>query len=148
VVKAIALSARQLAVIEDLFAGQVEEQEILKKHNLSRKLYDKWLADEAFNTRLDWRIQWEYRKSAFELARNAPAVVSELMKLTKSKQPETARKACLDIITMQATRLAGTPATPGDNPTPPDSPQLSPETAGKVLAVLAEQQQKSPDTLP
>jgi len=143
-----ALSAKQLAVIDDLFDGKLEEHLILDKHKLSRKLYDRWLADEAFNARLDWRIQWEYRKSAFELARNAPAAVSELMKLTDSKQSETARKACLDIITMQAARLAGTPAVPVDNPTPPDSPQLSPENAGKILAVLAEQQQKSPETQP
>ena len=132
------LSAKQLAVIDDLFEGE-QEQAILEKHKLSRKLYDKWLADEAFIARLDWRIQWEYRKSAFELARKVPAVVSELMKLTKSKQSETARKACLDIITMQTTRLAGTLETQADNPKPPDSPQISPETAGKLLAVLAEE---------
>jgi len=147
--KAKALSAKQLDVIDDLFEGKLQERGILKKHNLSRKLYDKWLADEAFNTRLDWRIQWEYRKSAFKLARNAPAAVSELMELTGSEQSETARKACLDIITMRANLVAGTPSTPGGNNTlPPESPQLSPETAGKVLAMLAEQQQKSPDTLP
>ena len=146
--KAKALSAKQLDVIDDLFEGKLQEREILKKHNFSRKLYDKWLADEAFIARLDWRIEWEYRKSAFKLARNTPAAVSKLMELIKSEQSETARKACLDIITMQATPLVGTPATPGDNPTPPGSPQLSPETAGKVLAVLAEQQQKIPDTLP
>jgi len=145
--KAKLLSAKQLAVIEDLFEGK-QEQAILDKHKLSRKLYDKWLADDSFNRRLDSRIQWEYRKSAFKLARNAPDAVSELMNLTKSKQSETARKACLDIITMQAARLAGTPAVPGDNPTPPDSPQLSSETAGKILAVLAEQQQKSTETQP
>ena len=145
--KAKALSVKQLAVIDDLFEGK-QEQAILEKHKLSRKLYDKWLADEVFTARLDSRIQWEYRKSAFKLARNAPDAASKLMELTKSKQSETARKACLDIITMQTARLAGTPAVPGDNPTPPDSPQFSPETAGKILAVLAEQQQKSTETQP
>ena len=140
-VKAKALSAKQLAVIEDLFDGK-KKKEILKKHKISRKLYDKWLADEAFNARLDWRIEWEYRKSAFELARNAPAAVSELMKLTGSKQPETVRRACIDIITMRVNLSDGKPATPGDNPAPsPESPSISPETAGKILAVLAEQQQ-------
>jgi len=130
-------SAKQLDVIEDLFEGE-QEQAILEKHNLSRKLYNKWLADESFNSQLDWRVAWEYRKSAFNLARNAPLAASKLMELTDSKQPETARKACLDIITMRANRLTGTNATPGDNPTPnPELPLLSPETAGKILAVLA-----------
>ena len=133
------LSAKQLTVIEDLFEGE-QEQTILEKHNLSRKLYNKWLADETFNDQLDWRVAWEYRRSEFILARKAREAVSDLVGLTKSKQPETARKACLDIITMRANRLAGTPTTPGDNPTPPsESPPLPPETAGKILAVLAEE---------
>ena len=138
------LSAKQLDVIEDLFEGK-QEQEILEKHKLSKKLYNKWLADESFNNQLDRRIEWENRRSEFILARKARQAVSNLVGLTESKQPETARKACLDIITISAnlltgTRLAGTPAVPGDNPTsPPGSPNFSHETAGKLLAVLAEE---------
>lgn len=138
------LSARQLAVIEDLFEGKLQEQKILEKHKLSRKLYNKWLTDEAFTSRLDWRVAWEYRKSAFGLARSARDAVSNLVGLTKSAQPETARKACIDIITMRANRLAGTQTTPGNNPAPPpESPNFSPETAGKILAVLAEEKNAS-----
>ncbi len=133
------LSAKQLAVIDDLFEGE-QEQEILEKHNLSRKLYNNWLADESFNRQLDRRAEWEYRRGEFMLARKARDAVSDLVALTKSKQQETARKACLDIITISANRSAGTPATPADNPTSlPESPNLSPETAGKILAVLAEE---------
>jgi hypothetical protein len=135
------LSAKQLAVIEDLFESK-QEQEILKKHNLSRKLYDKWLVDESFNDHLDRLITWEYRRSELILARKVTEAVSNLVILTKSEQPETARKACLDIITIRsaANRLADSPAVPGDNPTsPPGFPNFSPETAGKILAVLAEE---------
>lgn len=136
-------SAKQLDVIEDLFEGE-QEQAILEKHNLSRKLYNKWLADESFNSQLDWRLAWEYRRSEFILARKAEEAVSNLMDLTKSEQSETARKACLDMITMRVNRSVGTNATPGDNPTPnPESPPLSPETAGKILAVLAEEKKAS-----
>ena len=46
------LSAKQLAVIDDLFEGEIKEAEILKKHNLSRNLFQKWLADESFSHRL------------------------------------------------------------------------------------------------
>lgn len=138
--KAKPLSARQLAVMEDLFVGELEEQAILEKHKLSRKLYDKWLADEALTSQLDRRKVWEYRRSEFMLARYARVAVSNLVQLTDCKQPETARKACLDIITMRANLLAGTTATPGDNPTPKsETPPLSPETVGKLLAVLAEE---------
>ena len=50
------LSAKQLAVIDDLFEGRLEEPEMLKNHNISRKLYDRWLADESFNGHLDRRM--------------------------------------------------------------------------------------------
>ena len=72
------------------------------------------------------------------LAHYARVAVSNLVQLTDPQKPEAARKACLDIITMRTNRLADTPAVPGDNPaSTPESPQLSPETAGKLLAVLA-----------
>ena len=136
------LSAKQLAVMDDLFVGELEEQAILENHNISRKLYEKWLADEIFNSRLDWRVAWEYRRSEFMLAYYTRLAVSNLVKLTDPdpKKPEVARKACIDIITMRANLLAGIPATPGDNPTPaPEFPNLLPEITGKILAVLAEE---------
>jgi hypothetical protein len=134
------LSAKQLAVIDDLFVGELEEQQILENHNISRKLYDKWLADESFNRHLDWRIEWENRRNELMLARKTREAVSSLVNLTKSEQAETARKACIDIITMRANRLAGTQAGSVNNSTtPPESPPFSPETAGKILAVLAEE---------
>ena len=133
------LSAKQLTVIEDLFEGE-QEQKILEKHKLSRKLYNNWLADKVFNDQLDWRVAWEYRRSEFILARKAREAVSNLIKLTECQNPETARKACLDIITMRANLSTGTPTTPRENPTPlaSDIPELTLENAGKVLAVLAE----------
>jgi len=137
------LSAKQFAVIEDLFEGK-QEREILEKHKLSRKLYNKWLADKSFNRQLDRRVEWENRRSELMLARKARDAVSNLVKLTGCQTLETARKACLDIITMRANRSAGTNAPQGDNPTPPsESPQFSPETAGKILAVLAEEKNAS-----
>jgi hypothetical protein len=143
------LNAKQLAVIDDLFEGELKESQILEKHNISRKLYDKWLADESFHHYLEKRMVWEYRRNEIILARSARQAVSNLMDLTKSKQSETARKACLDIITMRAnllsgTRLAGTPAVPVDNPKSlPECPNLSPETSGKLLAFLAEEKRIS-----
>jgi hypothetical protein len=66
--------------------------------------------------------------------------VSNLAGLTKSEQSETARKACVDLITISANRSAGSQTTPGDNPAPsPESPSLPPETASKLLAFLAKE---------
>ena len=142
-----ALNTKQLAVIDDLFEGRMEELDMLKKHNISRKLYDRWLADEDFNDHLNRRMVWEYRRCKFMLAHYARVAASNLVRLTDAdpKQPETARKACIDIITMRANLLAGNhssgpPVLPVDGPKLlPESPNLSPETTSKLLAVLAEE---------
>jgi hypothetical protein len=136
------LSAKQLAVIDDLFEGK-EDAEILRIHNISRKLYDEWLADEGFNEHLNRRMVWKYRGCELMLAHSARKAVCSLMKMTESEQAETARKACIDIITMRAnllagTRSSGTPDKSIDTPAlSPESQPFSPETAGKILAVLA-----------
>jgi hypothetical protein len=138
-IKAKPLCVRQLAVIDDLFKDKIEESEILKNHNLNRKLFEKWLADESFLDYLNRRIAWEYRLGEILLARSVSKAVSILVKLTESSQSETARKACLDIITMRANLSAGVQASE-DNPKPPaESLPFSHETAGKMLAFLAEE---------
>lgn len=134
------LSTKQFAVIEDLFEGELEEQVILEKHNLSRKLYDKWLGYDEFIGQLDKRLAWEHRRGEFMLARYTRVAVSNLIRLTECDKPESARKACLDMITMSANNLAGTAALPANNPTlPPESMSFSSKTASKLLAVFAEE---------
>lgn len=139
--KAKQLTKRQFAVIEDLFAGKMDESAVLKEHNVSRTLYNQWLADPAFTEQFDVLIAGAYRRSAFEIARNAKKAAEKLLGLAETGKGETARKACLDIINMQSSiHLADSPAVPtGQETSPPESSKLSPETAGKLLAVLAEE---------
>jgi hypothetical protein len=135
------LTKKQLDVIEELFAGQLEEQEILDKYKLSRKLYNKWQNDDYFTEQFEKRITDAYRQSTVLIARYAPVAAAKLIQLTESDKPETARKACLDIISMPIL-TAGRKAQPSDEPQPADtSPPVSinAETAGKLLAVLAEE---------
>jgi len=135
------LTNRQLAVIDDLFSGRLEEQEILDKYKLSRRLYDKWLNNDAFNGQLERRINEAYRQSSVLIARYAPVAAAKLIQLTNSDKPETARKACLDIISMPVQKT-GKKDKPSDAPQPADTPPpiaLNTETAGKLLAVLAEE---------
>jgi hypothetical protein len=132
------LNAKQLAVIDDLFEDK-KEQEILKNHNLSRKLFEKWLADKGFIDHLDERKVWEYRRCELILARKARDAVTKLVKLTESNHKETARKACLDIITMRANLSEGVQASNDNRKPQTESLPFSPEIAGKLLGVLAEE---------
>ena len=131
------LSKRQLDVIEDLFDERMLEQEVLDKYNVGRNLFNKWLLDETFTEQLDKRIATSYRSSTIYIARYAPLAAAKLVQLTDSAKVETARRACLDIISMQSSRenpAAAAGQTVQENPLP-----FSADTAGKLLAVLAEQ---------
>lgn len=140
------LTKKQLAVIEDLFSGELNEQAVLEKHKVSRNLYNQWQSDDNFVEQFDRRIAGAYRQSAALIARYAPLAAAKLIALTESDKDETARKACLDIISMpvmkankktqlskEESRLAETRALPSD------TKQLSEQTVGRLLAVLAEE---------
>jgi len=132
------LTKRQLDVIEDLFAGELDEHAVLEKHNVNTKLYNKWHNEDAFIEHLEKRIAAAHRLGAAVIARCAPIAASKLVELTQCEKEETARKACLDIIAMRPALQPSTrpQAAPADTP---DHPQnLTPQTAAKILAILAE----------
>jgi len=132
------LTKRQLAVIDDLFAGELDEQAVLDKHKISRNLYNKWLADEHFAEQFNERIARAYRQSEFIIARYAPLAAAKLVALTESDKEETARKACLDIISMHTIRDTpddGRMTMAGRRTT---SDELTVEAASRILAALAE----------
>jgi hypothetical protein len=134
------LTKKQLAVIEDLFAGELDEQAILDKYKLSRKLYNQWRNDASFAEQFEKRITDSYRQSDVLIARYAPVAAAKLIQLTESDKPETARKACLDIISMPML-TAGRKAKPSEESQSADTQppvSLNAETAGRLLAVLAE----------
>ena len=134
------LTKRQLAVLDELFAGKTEEQTILKRHHVPRVLYEKWMADERFVKLFEQRIEHAYRQSRIILARNASEVAKRLVDLTTKDNGETARKACLDIITRQHTAAGKAPSkvTPVSE-APAPAPDVSPETASRLLAAMAAQ---------
>ena len=139
------LTKKQLAVIEDLFSGELEEQAILDKHKLSRKLYNQWRNDESFAEQFEKRITESYRQSDVLIARYAPVAAAKLIQLTESEKAETARKACLDIISMPIL-TANRKAQPSEESQSVDTQppiSLNTETAGRLLAVLAENSENS-----
>jgi len=138
------LSKRQMEVLEDLFSGELDEQAILAKHKLSRAVYNKWQRQPAFAEQFSLRLAAAYRACAALLARYAPLAAAKLVQLTESSSQETARKACLDIISIHKSlcnQAEGSSPQPGRSQAVDvdDSAALSPELAGRVLAALAEQ---------
>jgi hypothetical protein len=137
---------RQAAVIEDLFAGELEEQEVLQKHHVSPSLFERWLADERFAEQFEQRIARAHRQSRVILARCVALAAAKLVQLTESESQETARKACLDIISLHASsgRQGSSDSQPHADE-PPPAHNLSPETASRLLAALAEDEQHAHD---
>ncbi len=130
------LSKKQLSVIEDLFTGELDEQAVLDKYKVSREVFNRWLCCDGFIKQLNERIAGSFRQSRLIIARFAPLAASKLVQLTTSDSQETARKACLDIISMDSHGLTGTPAVPVETPT---FDELSAESASRILAALAEE---------
>jgi hypothetical protein len=143
------LSKRQLAVIDDLFAGELDEQTILAKYNVSKTLYNRWLADDRFIEQFNERIYRAYRQGQLIIARYAPLAAAKLVQLTDCEKAETARKACLDILSLPT--VTGKNAVINtDNEVSTGLSclrqedagrgRLSPDTASRLLAALAEEQ--------
>ncbi len=136
------LSKKQLSVMDNMFTGELDEQAVLDRHKVSRNVYSRWLADGLFVSEFDRRIMSAHRQSAALIARYAPLAAAKLVHLTESEKEETARKACLDIISLQAL-LDKRIAQPSQSQTTETQPlqQITEQTASRLLAALAQEEQ-------
>jgi 23S rRNA G2069 N7-methylase RlmK/C1962 C5-methylase RlmI len=138
------LSKKQLAVIEDMFNGELDEQSILDRHGISRFIFNKWLTDEDFQAEFSRRIAGCHRQSQFIIARYGPLAAAKLVELTESDKEETRRKACLDIISLP--KLTEKNSNVKEQTEQEESTgQLSAQTAAKLLAILAEEKSTGKD---
>ena len=94
------LSQRQLTVLDDLLNSDLDEQVVLDKHKVRRSTYDRWLEDKLFAERFKQYVNGLKRRSELLLAKYSCLAAAKLVQLTESKNQETARKACLDIISL------------------------------------------------
>ncbi len=133
------LSKKQLAVIDDLFGDELDEQAVLEKHKVNRNIYNRWLADELFVSEFDSRVMSAHRQSAVLIAKYAPLAAAKLVQLTESEKEETARKACMDIISLPAL-LDKRMVQPGELQTTETQlpQQLTEQAASRLLAALAQ----------
>ena len=83
----------------------------------------------------------EIRRAAADkdFRENAPLAAAKLVQLTDSDKEETARKACLDIISMLQIANHSSQVANFDTSESQITPQLSDQTVGRLLAILAEE---------
>ena len=134
------LSQKQLAVLDDLFNSDLDEQGVLDKHRVSRDVYERWLANELFAKRFSRYVDNLRRRSELLMARYRCLAAAKLVELTASDKAETARKACLDIIGQQSTAIEKDEE-PGVEIKQSEI-AFSPETASRILAAMAEEKGK------
>lgn len=120
-----------------MFTGEMDTEAILTKHNVARKLYNKWLGDENFKAEFTRRIEWLNLHSQAMIARYASLAAARLVALTDSENQETRRKACLDIISLPRINAHKQTATAESNIESIES--LHPDTASRLLEALAQQ---------
>lgn len=127
------------AFIDDLVFTDKEEQEILDKHKISRRRYYAWLGDARFLDRLQNRIQASRNRNTLRIARHAAKAVDKIIDTLADSRSTAARKARLDLITLDKGTLKTAAAdASADRSTPqPQTPTLTPEQRNAVLAALA-----------
>jgi hypothetical protein len=123
-----------------LFGGGLDEQAVLEKYKVNRNIYNRWLADELFVSEFDNKIMSAHRQSVVLIAKYAPLAAAKLVQLTESEKEETARKACMDIISLPAL-LDKRKVQPGELQTTETQlpQQLTEQAAGRLLAALADE---------
>jgi hypothetical protein len=139
------VTRRQSAVLQDMLDGELDEREILEKHRVSQKTFNRWLSGDAFMAELNRRLQWLNLQSEVVITRYKTLAAARLVHLTESENQETARKACLDIINLP-NRSDIPPKQPNNEPKvtqQPEYDELSPETCSRLLAALAEENKQA-----
>ena len=137
------LRKKQLAVIEEMFTGELDEAAILAKHDVSRVVYNKWQNDERFTEEFDRRIISAHRQGEVLIARYATLAAAKLIRLIESDKEEVARRACLDIISrVKAGGEKMQAAVKGKNGAERKKRAINGRTASRLLKVLAEEKRQ------
>jgi hypothetical protein len=132
------LTKKQKSVLEDLFSNRLDLQEVLEKWKVKRQTYYKWHAQEYFAAQFNLRLNLAQREPEVIFARYASNVAERLVGLTVSEKAETARKACMDVIThpdRKAKKQSESKTLPVEEPPGP----LPQEVASRLFAALADE---------
>ena len=134
------LQKKQRAVLDELFRGELDEEAILERHKVKRAVYNKWCADKSFADEFARRMEALNRQSELIIAKYRALAAVKLVQLTESDKEETARKACLDIISLPKPAGKKTEQSERIQAAIEDGEHLPPAVAGRLLAALAEEE--------
>lgn len=133
------LRGRQRRLANNLFDLNLSCEEALKKSQVSERIFTAWLGDDWFSGLVDKRARAAVQISRMLISRNAAKAAEQLIELMESDKEETARKACLDVLTAanEINRTGGEVAAEGA-----DNQQdlgFDEQTAAKVLRIINEE---------
>jgi hypothetical protein len=93
------LTRQHTTLIDDFFERGLTEAEVCEKHGLTLEKLREWCQDSDFKDEVQQRLFAPVSQAWIMLARSAPKVARRLIELTDCEKDDTARKACLDILT-------------------------------------------------
>jgi hypothetical protein len=134
------LGRKQRAVINDLLNG-LNRYETLEKNKVRPARYREWLKNKLFAEELRARFDAAKCQGKFVMAHCFPQAAQKLAGLIDSEKEETARKACIDVISLQKSDIDRQTAEKDQCENP--SLKISDEKAARMLAILAEDETKS-----
>jgi len=134
------MNEKQVAFMNDLFAGDTYDLDLLTKHNITTDTYYQWLIDDDFCWQLNRRLLALNRRTALLIAIKASQAAVKLLSLLDCDKKRIVRQVCLDIINV--------PILKNDDNESEDTdvynsqcPRLSDETASILLKALAKGEQ-------
>jgi len=131
---------KALVAVDEILKGESEDK-TLKRHRIEPEAFDKLLNNPKFVLQVSNRIGLSIIRTKLLIAQYAQAATAKLIHLTECDKEETARKACLDVITL-ATKQSDITIQKekvsqiiedANSPT-----ELTEDQASKMLALLAE----------
>lgn len=130
------LGRKQLAFFRDMFENNLTEEQAIAKNKIEQWRFRKWLENSLFVAEFEKRVDSALRESRMRIAHSAPKAADRLVELISCEKEETARRTCLDVLTLPVTSLVK--QNEDQQEKLPGGITLSDAKAEKLLAVLAE----------
>lgn len=138
--KKVVGETKALVAVNEILKGESED-ETLKRHRIEPEAFDKLLNNPKFVLQVSNRIGLSIIRTKLLIAQYAQTATAKLIQLTDCDKEETARKACLDVITLATKQSEATIQKEKVSQIIEDAntpTELTEDQASKMLALLAE----------